>query len=63
MPRKQIEVFENDYQTLLLRAGEPNKICFVVRELINLSNECAKDVAKLKAWNQPPPGLWVTDKK
>ena len=53
MSRKQIEVFENDYETLMLRAGEPNKICFVVRELINLSDACAKDLKKRDDWTQP----------
>ena len=50
MTRKQIEVFEKDYETLLLRAGSPNKIAFVVKNLIDLSNACGDDLVKLKKW-------------
>ena len=50
MSRKTIEVFESDYDTLLLRAGEPNKIAFVVQNLIKLSNACKDDLLRLKTW-------------
>ncbi|MBA7645706.1 hypothetical protein ES703_53464 [subsurface metagenome] len=51
--RKAIDVFDNDYETLLMRAGEPNKIAFVVRELITLSDACAADIKKQAAFCQP----------
>jgi len=54
--RKTIDVFDNDYETLLLRAGEPNKIAFVVRELINLSDACKADLTKQAAWLQGAQG-------
>lgn len=54
--RKPVDVFEQDYETLLLRAGDPNKICFVVRELINLSDACAKDLRKQAAWKDAAQG-------
>ena len=50
MSRKKIEVFESDYDKLSMRAGSPEKIAYVVKNLLSLYDACASDLAKLKAW-------------
>ena len=50
MVRKTVEVFEKDYDALLIRAGEPNKIAFVVRNLLEFGEKIHADHQKLKAW-------------
>lgn len=52
MAYKQTELFEKDYDTLLLRAGGSDKIKYVVRALIALSNQAATDLRKWDAWRK-----------
>ena len=36
MANKQIEIFEHDYDQLMIRAGHPDKIKYVVKHLMAL---------------------------
>jgi len=48
--RKTVEVTEHDYDRLMMRAGDPTKIKFVITNLLNLSDLAAKEIRKYDEW-------------
>jgi len=47
---KTVEVTEQDYDRLMMRAGHPDKIKFVVTNLLDLSDLAAKEIRKYDEW-------------
>jgi len=49
---KTVEVTDHDYDRLMERAGNPYKINFVVKALLDLSDLAAKDLRKYDEWSK-----------
>ena len=47
---KKVEVSDSDYDRLMMRAGHPDKIKFVVKNLLDLSDLAAKEIRKYDEW-------------
>jgi hypothetical protein len=50
MTRKTIDITERDYDRLIMRAGHPDKIKFIITNLLDLSDQAAQDIRKWAAW-------------
>lgn len=49
---KTVTVTEQDYDRLMMRAGHPDKIRFVVKNLLDLSDLAAADIRKYDEWSK-----------
>lgn len=58
MNRIQIEVFEQDYEKLLMRAGYHKDIPFVIKNLIALSDAAKNSITGLKDYLLDPDDVF-----
>jgi len=49
---KTVEVTDRDYDRLMMRAGHPDKIKFIIKALLDLSDQAASDLRKLETWSK-----------
>lgn len=49
---KTVVVSERDYDRLMMRAGNPDKIKFVVKNLLDLSDLAAEEIRKWDKWSK-----------
>jgi len=49
---KTVDVTDQDYDRLMMRAGHQNKIRFVIKSLLDLSDLAAKEIRKYDEWSK-----------
>jgi len=49
---KIVEVTDHDYDRLMMRAGSLGKIKFIIKALLDLSDQAASDIRKLETWRK-----------
>ena len=51
MIRKQVEIYEKDYEKLLMLAGSPENIANVVSGMVNFVDETSKSFIRIYGWD------------